>query len=119
MIPVFPIGEFFDRLAISQVKWEKIQNNKEELDWYTNQVDEKLLDSINDQFENLKDIHRKIWELEFALKMGKEQELPLEEIGRRAIAIRDWNNKRTTLKNQINELLDCAVREIKKDHLSE
>ena len=46
MIPVFPIGEFFDRLAISQVKWEKIQNNKEELDWYTNQVDEKLLDSI-------------------------------------------------------------------------
>jgi len=42
----------------------------------------------------------------------------LEEIGRRAIAIRDWNNKRLVLKNSAAELLKCDVREIKKDHLS-
>lgn len=50
---------------------------------------------------------------------GTEANLPLEEIGRRAIKIRDWNNRRIALKNSMAEKLDCTVREIKKDHLSQ
>jgi hypothetical protein len=57
--------------------------------------------------------------LEKELKSGRENELPLEEIGRRAIKIRDWNNKRVSIKNAMAEKLSCPVREIKKDHLSE
>ena len=53
------------------------------------------------------------------LKSGREDKLSLEEIGHRAIAIRDWNNKRITVKNKIAELLGCSVKEIKKEHLSE
>jgi len=53
------------------------------------------------------------------LKAGREQELPLEEIGRRAIAIRDHNNRRIAIKNALAEQLECPVREIKRDHLSE
>ena len=49
-----------------------------------------------------------------------EAELPLEEIGRRAILIRDWNNKRVAIKNHIAEQLKTdQVRETKTDHLSE
>ena len=39
--------------------------------------------------------------------------------GRRAILIRNWNNKRIAIKNSLAEILNCPVREIKQDHLSE
>jgi hypothetical protein len=48
-----------------------------------------------------------------------EHLLPLDEIGRRAIAIRDWNNKRITYKNSIAALFSLEMREIKTDHLSD
>jgi predicted mannosyl-3-phosphoglycerate phosphatase (HAD superfamily) len=60
-----------------------------------------------------------IWDLEKELKTGTEQDLPLEEIGRRAIAIRNKNSERVKIKNSIAELLDCPIREFKRDHLSE
>jgi hypothetical protein len=48
-----------------------------------------------------------------------EHLLSLAEIGQRAIAIRDWNNKRITYKNSIAELFGLELREIKTDHLSD
>jgi DNA polymerase III delta prime subunit len=77
------------------------------------------LTQIVNEYEDLKRIHNEIWELEAELKTGREAELSLEEIGRRAVAIRDHNNKRIRLKNSMAEKLNCSVREIKKDHLSE
>jgi hypothetical protein len=119
MTPTFPVIELFDRLAVAQVKWEKTAANHAELAWYISQVanyDFKLVENL---FETLKQTHRNIWELEAELKSGKEHELPLEELGRRAICIRDHNHKRIAIKNQMAEILDCPVREIKKNHLSE
>jgi hypothetical protein len=43
----------------------------------------------------------------------------MAEIGERAIAIRDWNNRRITYKNSIAELFGLELREIKTDHLSD
>ena len=114
---MFPIIELYDRLAIAEVKWEKTRANQEELAWYQQHC--SVGQNVRELYENLKDIHRQIWSLEAELKSGREQELSLEEIGRRAISIRDWNNKRISIKNKIAELLDCKVRELKKDHLSE
>jgi hypothetical protein len=45
--------------------------------------------------------------------------LSLQEIGRRAIAIRDFNNKRIVYKNSIATILGHPVREIKQDHLAD
>ena len=67
----------------------------------------------------LTNIHNAIWELEKELKSGQEQLLPLEEIRRRAIAIRNLNNKRIQLKNAMAEILNCPVRKIKQDHVSQ
>jgi hypothetical protein len=119
MTPIFPIIELVDRLAIAEIKFKRTKANEEELLWYMNQALRIDLTEIVDEYEDLKHIHDEIWELEAELKTGREAELGLEEIGRRAIAIRDHNNKRVKLKNAMAEKLDCVVREIKKDHLSE
>jgi len=119
MNPIFPIIELVDRLAIAEVKFKRTRANEEELLWYMNQALRVDLTLIVDEYEDLKRIHNEIWELEAELKTGRESELSLEELGRRAIAIRDHNNKRVALKNIMAERLNCPVREIKKDHLSE
>lgn len=119
MAPIFPIIELIDRLAIAEIKFKRTKANEEELLWYMNQALRIDLSLIIEEYEQLKEIHNEIWELEGLLKTGKEAELSLEEIGRRAIIIRDHNNKRVALKNLMAEKLNCPVREIKKDHLSE
>jgi hypothetical protein len=115
----FPIIELVDRLAIAEVKFQRTGANQEELQWYQDQALHINIGEIVNEYEDLKRIHNEIWTLEAELKTGREAELALEEIGRRAIAIRDHNNKRVALKNLMAEKLNCPVREIKKDHLSE
>lgn len=115
----FPIIELIDRLAIADVKFKRTGANADELTWYMNQANSIDLASVEDLYVNLVAIHNQIWELESELKTGREASLPLEEIGRRAIAIRDHNNKRVAIKNAIAERFNCPVREIKQDHLSE
>ena len=119
MTPIFPIIELVDRLAIAEIKFKRTKANEEELLWYMNEAIRIDLTQIVNEYEDLKRIHDEIWELEAELKTGREAELSLEEIGRRAIAIRDHNNKRVKLKNAMAEKLNCPVREIKKDHLSQ
>lgn len=116
----FPVGEMLDRLAIARVKWRHTGANSEELDFYENQAQNLALDDhCVGLIQQLELIHATIWNLEKELKSGKEHQLPLEEIGRRAIIIRDHNNQRIRCKNILAEHLGCLIREIKKDHLSE
>lgn len=115
----FPIIELVDRYAIALLKFNNTKANKKELDFYVEKLEQYNISIIVDELQELYKIHAQIWQLESQLKSGKEDELPLEEIGRRAIAIRNLNNKRIALKNIMAEKLDCAVREIKQDHLSE
>ena len=115
----FPVIELFDRLAIAEVKWARTHSNQEELKWYRDQIVQFDLSLIQSCFDELKNIHDTIWSLETELKSGHEADIGLEEIGRRAILIRDWNNKRIAIKNKIADLLGCNVKEIKKDHLSQ
>lgn len=115
----FPVIELVDRLAIAEVKWQRTQANREELDWYQQQVAEFDQSVISQDMHTLQHIHNAIWELEKELKSGQEQSLSLEEIGRRAIMIRNLNNQRIQLKNKMAQSLSCPVREIKHDHLSQ
>lgn len=115
----FPVIELVDRLAIAEIKWQRTQANREELDWYQQQVMQFDTSLIAQNMQQLRDIHNSIWELEKELKSGQEHKLSLEEIGRRAIEIRNFNNRRIQLKNQMAETLNCPVREIKKEHASE
>lgn len=115
----FPVIELVDRYSIACLKYDKTQANKEEVDFYKQQLSKYDTSIVQTEIEELYNIHKQIWNLEAELKSGKETELPLDEIGRRAIAIRDLNNKRIKLKNLAAEKLGCGVKEIKQDHLSQ
>jgi hypothetical protein len=115
----FPVIEIVDRYSIAKLKFDKTGANSAELEFYKTQLDQFNIELITSDLLHLYDIHAKIWKLEAELKSGAESNLSLEEIGRRAIKIRDWNNQRIVLKNSMAEKLNCDVREIKQDHLSQ
>jgi len=117
----FPVIELVDRYAIACIKFKKTSGlNKEELDFYKDQVNKLTLEQVRDQIAELTEIHEKIWDLESELKSGNESNLELEEIGKRAILIRNWNNQRIKIKNNIASVLNQDnVREFKKQHISE
>jgi uncharacterized protein YxjI len=119
MTPLFPIIELVDRYTIALLKHNKTQANLDELTFYKNQLCNYELTKIEVELQNLYQIHSQIWQLESDLKSGKENQVSLEEIGRRAIEIRNWNQKRIALKNTMAKTLECNVREIKQDHLSQ
>lgn len=117
----FPIFELLDRYVISLVKFERTKGaNQSELEFYQQQVFQIDLSLISYEMQQLEHIHQTIWDLESQLKSDKEHELDLEEIGRRAIAIRDWNKKRIAMKNAMADKLgQDRLHEIKQDHLSQ
>ena len=68
------------------------------------------------------DANYSIWELESDIRtLGPEatNKLGLEEIGRRALKIRDYNKKRIEAKNIINDLTKTGFVDKKVDHRSQ
>lgn len=116
-----PVLELIDRLCIARVKHARTQGvNQIELDWYESKFRQLPQSQALDQaIADITDIHHAIWDLEWQLKSGVEQMLSLQEIGRRAIAIRDFNNRRIALKNTVAKILQHPVMEIKQDHLAD
>jgi len=114
-------SEILDRLSILLHKGEKIGDTEcyKEFFAYAKEV---LLDSEHINFisdlRKLYKINGEIWNLESDLRKGKEGKFTLEEVGKRAIEIRNKNNMRVSIKNAIakrhGEFFD-----IKKDHASE
>jgi hypothetical protein len=118
MSTFFPIVELVDRLVIAKIKLEKTQSNRDEYDFYVAQLSQCDLSLVADLINQLELIHLTIWKLESDIRRGFEDKLGLEEVGKRAIEIRNHNAQRIILKNQIAEKLGCPIREIKQDHLS-
>ena len=116
-----PVLELIDRLCIARVKHARTKGaNQVELDWYEDKYQQLPHSAeLEADIQAMTDIHHAIWDLEWQLKSGVEQMLSLQEIGRRAIAIRDFNNKRIAYKNSIATILGHPVKEIKQDHLAD
>jgi hypothetical protein len=126
MMQFLPELELIDRLCIARIKHERTSGaNQDELDWYearyrelVSQLTAEQVAQLEHNIREITVIHNQIWNLEWQLKSGVEHMLTMAEIGERAVAIRDWNNRRITYKNSIAELFDLKMREIKTDHLS-
>lgn len=116
----FPVIEIVDRYAIAVVKYGKTDGaNQEELEFYLKQMKQANINPAHTLVLDLIEHHAYVWSLEDDFKKMRIDSLPLEEIGRRALHIRDIGNKRVNLKNALAELAGDPVREIKKDHISE
>ena len=115
----FPTIELVDRYAIAVVKFEKTNGaNQEELDFYLEQMKEADINPLNVKVIELIEHHSYVWSLEDDFKKAKVDALPLEEIGRRALHIRDIGYRRVDLKNALAEMVNDPVREIKQDHIT-
>jgi hypothetical protein len=116
----FPVIELVDRYTIARVKYGKTAGaNAAELEFYTSQVQKLDIDKIQSELDLLESIHEQIWAMEDDFKKCRIDGTDLAEIGRRSLAIRDLNNERVRLKNSMAEKCLCAVRDIKKDHVSD
>jgi hypothetical protein len=117
----FPIIEIVDRYAISVVKYEKTSGaNQSEFDFYLEQMKQANVNPAHPKILELIEHHSYVWSLEDDVKKGRVDNLPLEEIGKRCLHIRDLGIIRTRLKNALAEFIDIDdVREVKKDHISE
>lgn len=110
----FPVIELVDRYCIAKLKYNKLGNNIEELNFYTEQI--KLLDInlIKDELNELYVVHERVWEVEDDFKKYRvESKYDLEEIGRRALYVRNIMEERYILKNKMAEKLGDPVREKK------
>jgi hypothetical protein len=106
-----PLADVYDRISILTLKAMHGADVKEEMEYF-------LRDGfyIDTNFMELLKINYKIWQLESAIRNGKD-ELPLEVIGMRAIEIRNWNRCRVEIKNRIAKE-EGLFEERKIDHAS-
>lgn len=114
----FPVVELLDRLAIAKIKVDKGLDAQQEFEYYFKQATQFDLASVIDLLDELEQVHLRIWALESDIRRGYDEQLGYEEIGRRAVQIRNFNNRRVAIKNQLAERLGDPIREIKHDHLS-
>jgi hypothetical protein len=91
----FPVIELVDRYCIAKLKFAKLGDNEEELDFYTDQLKDLDLNLIQEDLDRLYDVHARVWELEDDFKRYTvEHKYSLEEVGRRAIHVRNILNER-------------------------
>lgn len=119
-----PISEILDRLSIVKLKVERIGEPQlqDEFLALSKALEDYKKEGFNikeNWLEDLYDINRQIWDLESDIRRGKEKELGLEEVGRRAILIRDTNKQRVAIKNKIAEETGSGFKDVKMNHASE
>lgn len=111
----YPISELMDRYSILHLKVKRLPENKDILEEY-----EKFGAAIkrhgadkSPYIDKMIAINGKIWDLEFKIRMSDD--LILEEVGRRALLIRELNKERIALKNEIAKT-HGGFQEVKVDH---
>jgi hypothetical protein len=117
-----PIGEILDRYSIAILKKERASaENQQEIEDLTQEIEsykETHGEFINDKIDKLIEINGMIWDLESDIRKGREGELGLEEVGRRAIKIREFNKIRVGYKNDVVEVFGEGYKDIKMNHAS-
>jgi hypothetical protein len=113
-----PVSEIADRYTILQLKSLRLSaEHAEELTQYHEAV--SSVDGLTTFLGRLLDVNSKIWDLEAEIRQGHTGHLSLEEVGRRALAIRDLNRVRIGIKNEIAIAFSSGFVERKIEHLSE
>jgi len=114
-------GEFFDRFTILIKK--TAVDSKNHSDLVLNYVkilkDNNLNGDLLQLICELQTANLDIWYLESEIRRGKEGELGLKEVGKRALAIREFNAIRVSKIDKINALFGVVNTERKVDHVSE
>lgn len=119
-----PLSEILDRMSIIKLKIERIgePHLKAEYEEYKNALIDYEKRGVKIDPNWMLELYEKnsqIWDLESDIRKGKEGEMGLEEVGRRAIAIREINKKRISIKNKIVKETGSGFKDVKMNHASE
>ena len=119
---ITPIPEVADRYTIAILKIERLDHTEidtndmqRQIDYYKEGLDledSKLAKLVDDLYE----INGKMWDAEHSIRKGQDGSLGLEEIGKRAIKIRDLNRIRMKVKNDIIELTGDGFKDCKMNY---
>ena len=106
-----PISEIIDRYTITKLKSERTTENViDELNAYKVEL-QKYDHHIEGYIESMYQINSRIWDTEGDIRKGTQ--LPLEEIGRLALKVRDLNCERNSIKASIVDKFSEGFKEIK------
>lgn len=113
----YPTPDLYDRYTIECLKRDRAgANNSSHIIALSNEIDDR---NRNEDFiARLYEVNGQIWDLESDIRKGKEAELGLEEVGRRALAIRNINRQRIFIKDEIAQAFG-EYGEKKYNHASE
>ena len=118
------LSDIVDRYTICLLKWSHAEDDdlksqiEKEVEYYKTDLSRRTFyDELVPYIKSLYSANKAVWELESDIRKAKENEMGLEEVGRRAILIREHNAERIRVKNEISEKFGGFV-EHKMDHIS-
>ena len=111
-----PLSEILDRYTITKLKSERTDEDvSNELRTYKKEIDNPVYversNQITSFIDRLYEINGELWDTEGDIRKGVE--MPLEEIGRLALKVRDLNCKRNEIKAEIVDTFAEGFKEIK------
>lgn len=112
------IGDVIDRYSICKLKSERLEiDNGSEIRALKKAM--SSYEGLNSYVDQLYKINGQCWDMEADIRKGNEKILGLEEVGRRALKLRDLNNIRVGIKNEVNSKHKEGFIDIKMEHGSE
>jgi len=105
-----PTSEIIDRYTITLLKSERTDEDvSKELDAYKKELPDS--DTAQTFIDRMYEINGQIWETEGDIRSGVD--MPLEEVGRLALVVRDLNQIRNGIKGEIVDEFAEGFKEIK------
>ena len=119
---ITPLPEVVDRYTIARLKLERldetqidVESMKEEIEYYKSGIDfenEKLSELTNELYV----VNGRIWDTESSIRMGLDKQMTLDEVGNRALRVRDLNRIRMKVKNDIIDLTGDGFKDCKMNY---
>ena len=115
-----PLSEILDRYTITKLKSERTNEDvSDELRAYKREIDNSDYAEKSNQIvsfiHRLYEINGELWDTEGDIRKGVD--MPLEEIGRLALQVRDLNCKRNEIKAEIVDTFSEGFKEIKINYI--
>ncbi len=115
------VGELFDKISILEIKKDKIKD-KEKLKYIVDEYNllkeqmvnkVKLNEKLSDLFDTLKDINSKLWVIEDDKRLCEKNSDFGEKFIKLSRDIHFLNDKRASIKLEINNQTGSKIKEIK------
>jgi hypothetical protein len=124
-----PISEIIDRYTISKLKSERTSEDvSHEVNSYSEEISQYNAEEVTPYVEKMYEINGTLWDYETRMRKLMDSrngtgpvvdanDLPLAEIGKLALLVRDLNGTRNGVKSEIVEKFSEGFKEIKLNYV--